>query len=482
LSFRFKLNECQYADAYNTFLVRVVIAFLFRLQTINKNNNMIKRTFIIAALGLFVQLQSFASEVSSDTLTNFPPNMEHEMICTIEPTFLKDVVAPSAWSSNWFIGISGGTSAFLGKPLGCEDIFGRMKPSLSLSFGKWFTPEVGGRIAYQGFQFKDCNLETKDYRFAHADFLWNMSTSFSNNKIDRRWNIIPYAGAGIIHHEDNGNVPFAFSYGMITQYRLSKRALVSLEVGGMTTFQNFDGDGKTNRFGDNMLSVSLGITYHIGKVGFKRVVDASPYITQNKWLTDYTNDMLHQNQLLCSRHEKDSRAIAELQKILEIEGLMDFYGDQLASIDDGETIKGYPKNDYSGLNSLRARLSHRDWDGNEPHKKHTRKDGYNKQMTDNDSTRIDGYISDILKGKTCVGAPVHFFFKLGSTELTDVAQAINIDEIVRVVKKHDLKVKVIGSADSATGTTVVNDNLSLSRATFISKELQTRGVDSDVIL
>lgn len=78
---------------------------------------MIKRTFIIAALGLSVQLQSFAGEVSSDTLTNFPRNMEHEMICTIEPTFLKDVVTPSAWSSNWFIGISGGASAFLGKPL-----------------------------------------------------------------------------------------------------------------------------------------------------------------------------------------------------------------------------------------------------------------------------------------------------------------------------------------------------------------------------
>ena len=162
--------------------------------------------------------------------------------------------------------------------------------------------------------------------------------------------------------------------------------------------------------------------------------------------------------------------------------MIDFYGDQLASLDDGETIKGYPKNDYSGLNSLRARLSHRDWDGNEPHKNRTRKDAYSKQMTANDSTRMDGYISDILKGKTCVGAPVHFFFKLGSTELTDVAQAINIDEIARVVKKHDLKVKVIGSADNATGTTVINDNLSLSRAAFISKELQTRGVDSDVIL
>ena len=40
----------------------------------------------------------------------------------IEPTYLKEVAVPSAWSSNWFVGVSGGTSTFVGKPFGISAI------------------------------------------------------------------------------------------------------------------------------------------------------------------------------------------------------------------------------------------------------------------------------------------------------------------------------------------------------------------------
>ena len=442
---------------------------------------MIKKTFIIAALGLSVQLQASASEVSVDTLTKTGTQIESEMLRTIEPTYLKEVSVPSAWSSNWFVGVSGGASAFLGKPLGCEDIFGRTMPSLAVSLGKWFTPEVGGRISYQGFKFKDYNIEKHGYSYIHADFLWNVASVFSKSSDLRKWNVIPFAGAGIVHHEDNGNTPFALSYGIIGQYRLSRRALVSMELGNMTTFQTFDGVGKTNRFGDNMLTLSAGITYHIGRVGYNRVVDASPYMTQNKWLMDYVNQMIEKNRQLNRIHEKDAIAIAELRKILEIEGLMDLYGDQLASLDDGETVKGYPKNDYSGLNSLRARLAHKDWDGQGKLKERPSKRSLSYQVSLTDSLSSNSYISELLGGKVCIGAPVHFYFKLGTSELTNAAQMTNLDELSRVAKKYGLKVSVIGSADSATGTTGINNSLSAARAEYILSQLKKRGVDSSII-
>ena len=442
---------------------------------------MIKKIFIIAALGLFVQLQASASELSVDTLTKINPQIEYEMLRTIEPTYLKEVSVPSAWSSNWFVGVSGGASAFLGKPLGCEDVFGRVMPTLNVSLGKWFTPEVGGRISYQGFKFKDSNIETHGYSYVHADFLWNVANVFSKTSDLRKWNVIPFAGAGIVHHEDNGNTPFALSYGLIGQYRLSRRALISIELGNMTTFQTFDGVGKTNRFGDNMLTLSAGITYHIGRVGYHRVVDASPYITQNKWLMEYVNQMIEKNYQLNRIHDKDAIAIAELRKILEIEGLMDLYGEQLASLEDIETVKGYPKNDYSGLNSLRARLAHRNWDGqgklNDRPSKHTA--SYQLGLTDSLST--NSYMSELLGGKVCIGTPVHFYFKLGTSELTNAAQMTNLDELSRVAKKYGLKVSVIGSADSATGTTGINDSLSVARTEYVSAQLEKRGVDSSII-
>ena len=87
----------------------------------------------------------------------------------------EDAVAiGSLWSDNWFVGVSGGTNAFIGKPLGCEDLFGRIKPTFGLTFGKWITPSVGGRLYYQGMQFKDCNLAVQDYQHLHADFMWNV--------------------------------------------------------------------------------------------------------------------------------------------------------------------------------------------------------------------------------------------------------------------------------------------------------------------
>ena len=54
----------------------------------------------------------------------------------------------------------------------------------------------------------------------------------------------------------------------------------------------------------------------------------------------------------------------ELKKILEIEGLLDTY----SHIFDNDDITGcrYPINNYSGLNSLRARLKHSYWDGSSP--------------------------------------------------------------------------------------------------------------------
>ena len=437
---------------------------------------MIKKTMIMAALGLSVQLQTFAATAVVDTLSSFRSNLGYEMLESIEPSYLNDVVAPYAWNSNWFVGVSGGASAFMGKPLGCEDLFGRTMPALNITAGKWFTPEVGGRLAYQGFRMKNADIQKQTYHFAHADFMWNVSNSFSKNKGLLKWNIIPFVGAGIIHNDDAGKAPFAFSYGVNGQYRISKRLLFSLELGGMTTFQDFDGKGKTNRLGDNMFSVSAGIVCHIGKVGWKKVVDASPYITQNQWLKDYVNSVLERNHNLNRRHEKDAATIAELKKILEIEGLLNLYGDRLNELYADDSYKSYPRNDYSGLNSLRARLAHKDWDG---------KGVLSSKASGTDrSPQSSGNCLnlDFLNGQKCIGAPIHFFFNLGTSELTDVAQIVNVDELARIAKEYDLNVSVVGSADSSTGTPAINDALSTARANYISSLLKDRGVDNSVII
>lgn len=71
---------------------------------------------------------------------------------------------------------------------------------------------------------------------------------------------------------------------------------------------------------------------------------------------------------------------------------------------------------------------------------------------------------------------MQFFFKIGTTVLTDASQLANLDELVKVVKQYNLKVHVTGFADKATGTVEINHTLSNNRAEYIVKELKLRGV------
>ena len=283
-----------------------------------------------------------------------------ELLQPLEPAYLENAVEVSPWRGNWFVNVSGGVSAFVGSPLGCGDIFDRTKPALSVSVGKWFTPAIGTRIAFQGLQFKDAQLESKDFLHLHADLMWNVLSGFSRTKEDFRWDLAPYVGLGILHNDKFGRHPFAVSYGVQGRYRLTDRLHLTAELGCATTFKDFDGMGAGNKWGDRLLSLTAGFSYTIGKKGWKRVVDAAPYIERNERLTDYARSLRNENDRLWQKNSNITRIIAELEKILKLEGLLDKYAGRFSSMKDEVEGKGlsigYPKNNYSGLNSLRARL------------------------------------------------------------------------------------------------------------------------------
>ncbi len=386
---------------------------------------------------------------------------QEPMLLSGNPTYLKNVSEAANWGRNWFIEVKGGASAFLGSPIGCGDVFDRMKPALQVGLGKWFTPAIGGRIGFQGLSFKNAEFKSMKYQFIHADFMYNLTSGIRCNESGiPLWDVIPYLGVGMIHNSDwsgscickggsSGSHPFAFSYGIEARYRLNDRLHLVAGISGMTTAKNFDDIGTSTKFGDHMLTVSAGLSFTIGKTGWKRVIDAAPYIEENVYLRDYIDQMKMEN--------------ARLQK-------------RLAGENDVKTI--YPKNSYSGLNSLRARLSmsgssnlqdsnmdSEDWkaDGN----------GKNEGLTDE-----DGHTNQIRIG---LGTPVYFFFQINSDKLVDDSQMVNLDEIARIAKDENLKVSISGAADSATGTQSGNQELGQRRANYIAKSLVERGIKDSQI-
>ena len=372
---------------------------------------------------------------SSDSLYIQKSYSQEQMLMPVNPTYLKHVSEAANWGRNWFIEAKGGASAFLGTPIGCGDVFDRVTPLLQIGVGKWFTPAIGGRIGFQGLSFKNAEFHTMKYQYVHADFLYNVTSGIRQNESGiPLWDVIPFVGVGMIHNSDwinnctcqggsSGSHPFAFTYGVEARYRISDRVHLVGEVSGMLTARNFDGIGTSTKFGDNMISVSAGLSFTIGKTGWKRVLDATPYIEQNLALQDYIAYMRDRN--------------AHLEK-------------RLAGNDDGKTV--YPKNSYSGLNSLRARLS-----------------------MNGDSLSSSDHL------KVSIGVPVYFFFKLNTDKLVDKSQLVNLDDIAKMAKQENLKIKISGAADSATGTQSGNQDLGKRRAKFIAKALIKRGVDKSQI-
>lgn len=435
---------------------------------------MTKQIIFIFAVLCSLQARANVQTTQEDTVRYTSFYDVTELLQPMQPAYLDGVVLPMARNGNWFVSIAGGTTAFLGTPLGCEDLFGRLKPSYSLAVGKWFTPSVGARINYNGMQFKDARLSTQDCHYIHADLLWNILGRRYARQEQVRWGLAPFAGVGLLHNATNGRNPFAISYGVQGQYRISRRVSAVLELSGTTTFQDFDGYGRTNRPGDHLMSLTAGFTFHIGKVGWKRAVDATPYIHRNERLVDYANFLTEENRRYAGLHDRDRRTLAELKKILEIEGLLDAYDHLLE--DDNDGYKGYPVNNYSGLNSLRARLKNRYWNGKSPLDETASRFDNESRLSERQDTLSTDSTTFLYAGGECIGAPVYFFFSLNTARLTDASQMLNLDELARVANKYDLSVRVTGAADSSTGTSRINDSLSQSRAGFIAAELERRGI------
>ena len=456
-------------------------------------------------------LRADDADTSADSIAMQVQETSEQYLQRLTPTYLKKVSEAANWGRNWFMEVKGGASAFLGSPIGCGDVFDRLTPALQLGVGKWFTPAVGGRVAYQGLRFKNAELKSMDYHFFHADFLFNLSSGVRCNDLGlSRWDVIPYLGVGMAYNPNwktdcmnpdhaGGNHPFAFSYGLECRYRIGNRIQLVADISGMTTEKDYDGVGSSSGFGDHMISLSAGLSLSLGRVGYRRVVDAIPYMVQNDQLLLYAERLAERNSRLVAQHSEDERIKTEYRKILDIEGLLDDYREPFAeNKKESETDtepSSYSRNNYSGLNSLRARLGNRDWDGKaETMPKASKKRGGMGGMIGdedhresggyvplNDSSTVEGYLSAMKDGMEPIGAPVFFFFRMGSDELTEVSQLLNIDVLARIARTHRLRVGITGAADSATGNERINSSLSRRRAETVRTLLVQRGVDESLI-
>ena len=119
-----------------------------------------KKIVIMSMLCLALTASASGQSNEADSSYMEPAVTSDVMLQSLQPTYLRNVCEGSGWDRSWFLEVKGGTSAFLGSPIGCGDLFDRLTPTLQVGIGKWFTPAVGGRIEFQGCQFKNAEFAT----------------------------------------------------------------------------------------------------------------------------------------------------------------------------------------------------------------------------------------------------------------------------------------------------------------------------------
>ena len=160
----------------------------------------------------------------------------------------------------------------------------------------------------------------------------------------------------------------------------------------------------------------------------------------------------------------------------------------------------HPHNNYSGLNSLRARLADPSWDGKgfrlpdigtglrfeDGRIRPLARSGENAaapapvtssagSIQASDSA-IPPYLQEIGRGEVPLGPPVFVFFRLAGTHVTDSPQILAINAAADLAVSQNLRVRITGAADSATGTPGKNAALAKARAEHVATLMEKRGV------
>lgn len=194
-------------------------------------------------------------------------------------------VETNRFGANWFISGGIGAQMYFGDNDGKADFGKRISPALDIAVGKWFTPGIGLRLAYNGLQAKGATPYANDvyvkggkysngyykqkFNLAnfHGDVLFNLSNMIWGYNEERLYSFIPFVGAGLAHswsepHENNLGV----NAGLINRFRLSPALDLNVELRGLLMKNAFGGASK-----EGLGGITVGVTYKFKKRGWNAV-------------------------------------------------------------------------------------------------------------------------------------------------------------------------------------------------------------------
>ncbi len=185
-------------------------------------------------------------------------------------------VITNPYGANWFISANGGINLYNGVVTKGQSPFEHISPALTVYGGKWHTPGFGWRVGYNGLNIKPFkNSEHYALVNFHFDALLNLSNLIFGYRENRIWNLIPYVGAGWAGRTYDGSGltgTLSANYGILNTFRIAERWAINLELSGYFFENGFSGKYGTKGH-DMMWSLTAGITFRLGKVGWNPAID-----------------------------------------------------------------------------------------------------------------------------------------------------------------------------------------------------------------
>lgn len=252
----------------------------------------------------------------------------------------KRVITNTFWG-NWFVSAGAGAQISFTDHAKQLDFGDRISPSLQVAVGKWFTPGIGVRLAYNGLSSKGAtqtwNKEgagihstgkpvdgkfTHDYGYLchskfnylnlHLDVMFNLCQMIGGYNPQRLYSLIPYAGIGWAHVMDSPRQnEIAVNAGISNTFRLCDRLDLNFDINAMIVDDRFSSDtDASNRHFDALLGATLGITYKLGHKGW----EYPTYTTRTVYNNDAVNDLRAQMAELENQNRKLADQLANQPK------------------------------------------------------------------------------------------------------------------------------------------------------------------------
>lgn len=169
-------------------------------------------------------------------------------------------------SDNWFIQFGAGVAVpFVEGRDKNGDRSAHFTANYNFGFGKWFSPYMGWRLAFNGGPLHydiDGNMARFNYVGANLDFMWDMFNSLGGVNSKRVFSIIPFVGLGgtyawnfrpssveNVRHDGGGKKTNSWtmpvSAGIQLRFRLCK-------------YVDFFAEGRAGFYGDNFNNIAYG--------------------------------------------------------------------------------------------------------------------------------------------------------------------------------------------------------------------------------